>query len=257
MDLAIPSTWGIGLVLAMTRVGAFVIASPVLNKSVPMPGRLAFVVSVGLFLTRPVPGVSTLAELVGVAVSNAAIGLVLGFLTGMLFHLFAVAGNLIDISANLSVAAVFDPTQGSQSAVAGRLFNLVGLTLFVTVGGIGALVAGLAASTRVLPLAGPVQVSTGALAETATDLVTRLMITGAELAFPVLAMMFLTELVLGVASRLAPQANIFVLGLPVKLLVALSTLSLSLILFPASVEGYVRFVETAANSALRGLGAGG
>lgn len=255
MDLAIPAAWGTGLLLAMIRVAAFAVASPVIGSAVPMTGRLAFVVSVALFLTDPVPDVSTLPGLLGIAVSNALVGVVLGFLTGVLFHLFAVAGNLVDISANLSVAMVFDPSQGVQSAPVGRLFNLVGLTLFITIGGIGALVAALAASTRLLPLGGPTHVATGALAETAADLTGRLVVTGAELAFPVLAMMFLTELVLGVASRLAPQANIFVLGLPVKLLVALSTLSLSLFLFPASVEGYVRFIETATMAALRALGA--
>lgn len=257
MELTIPTAWGVGLLLAVTRVAAFTVATPVLNRAVPVPGRMAFVVSVGLFLARPVPGVVTLPELVGVAVSNAVVGLALGFLTGLLFHAFAVAGNLVDISANLSVAAIFDPAQGQQAAVVGRLFGLVGLTLFLSVGGLGTLVAALAGSIRVVPLDGPTALAPGALAETASELTGRLVVIGAELAFPVLALMFLTELVLGVASRLAPQANILMLGLPVKLLVALSTLSLSVLLFPATVDGYLRFVETAATSALRGLGAAG
>ena len=44
--------------------------------------------------------------------------------TGLLFHAFAIAGGLTDLSAATSIAAVVDPTRGEQGAVFNRLFSI-------------------------------------------------------------------------------------------------------------------------------------
>ncbi len=70
-----------------------------------------------------------------------------------------------------------------------------------------------------------------------------------------LAALFLAEIVLGLASRLAPQANVLLIGLPAKLLVAFSVLSVTLLLFPGAMDGLLGNVGKAFESGLRGLGA--
>jgi flagellar biosynthetic protein FliR len=49
-----------------------------------------------------------------------------------------------------------------------------------------------------------------------------------SLALPFLAVMLLTNIVLGVLARVAPQLNIFAVGFPLTVLVGLSTLLLLL-----------------------------
>jgi flagellar biosynthetic protein FliR len=60
-----------------------------------------------------------------------------------------------------------------------------------------------------------------------------------SLALPFLAVMLLTNIVLGVLARVAPQLNIFAVGFPLTVLVGLSTL---LLLLP--------YVETPLRNAL-------
>jgi flagellar biosynthesis protein FliR len=255
VSLAIDPAWAIGLVLAITRAAGFVVAAPTVSRAVPVPARMALVLTFGLFLTRPVTEVATLPELIGAGVVNAAMGAVLGFLTGLLFHVFTSAGALIDLSANLSVASVFDPTQGEQSAVVGRMFNLIGLALFVVAGGLGLLAAVLYWSVEAVPLGGIPRFDSDLAAFTISG-TSRMMVVAAELALPVLGPLFLIEVALGVAARLAPQANVFLLGLPAKLLAAFALLGVSAALLPEATDGYTRFVTDTARAVLASMGGG-
>ncbi len=252
LGLHLNVAWALGAVLAMTRVAAFMLATPTLAKLVPVPGRLAFVIVTSMFLATPVTGLATVPALAGQAVVNVVVGGALGFLTGLLFHLFTVAGGLVDITSSLSVASIFDPMSGERSAVFGRLFHLTALALFVIAGGLGVLVAGLAASVRAVPLDGVPHLG-GWLAQLAVEVTARLMVVGLEVAFPVVAVLFLTDMVLGVAARFAPQANVFLVGLPLKVLVALATVSASVLIFPQAVDGYLTFVQDTFAQVLRGL----
>lgn len=251
MELSIDAAWASGYVLAMTRVAAFVLASPLVPRSLPLPGRLGFVVVVGLALTGPLADTGLPVLLSSVAV-NVAIGLLLGWLTGVVLHLFTVAGDLLDVTSGLSVGMVFDPLRGGQGAVLGRLFPLSAVTIFLAVGGLGALVRGLHASVVAVPLDGSIRVHAG-MVQLAIEVTARLLVAGVELALPAAAALFLGEVVLGVASRFAPQANVLMLGLPLKILILLGTLGLVVALFPEAMAGVFDTVGDTFRDAIAGL----
>jgi flagellar biosynthetic protein FliR len=253
LDLAVDANWVLGLLLATTRVGAFVVAAPQLGSAIPTSAKLGFTVAIGWFLVGPVGGEVTLARLIGLAAVNAGVGVLLGWLLGVLFHMFAVAGSLIDVSAGTSIGAVLDPTRGDQGAVFSRFFQIAGLALFHALGGLALLVSVLAWSTRAVPLDG-VATFTPAVADAAGGLVSRLMVAGTEVAMPVLAVLMMTELVLALAARFAPTANVFLLGLPAKTLLAITMAGMSVALFPEAVDGLLQLSRQTAIEVLNGIG---
>jgi flagellar biosynthesis protein FliR len=254
LTLNIDSGWVLGLVLAITRVAGFVVASPLMGRVVPVPGRMAIVVAIGLFLAEAPAVEPTLPFLVGAAAVNAAIGAALGYLSGMILQLFPVAGSVIDMTSGLAAAMILDPSQGEQAAVFNRMFTMVSLALFYAAGGLAILVRGLDLSVRAIPLDGSIELS-GGLASLAARTTGRLFLAGVELALPVIGALFITELVLGVASRFAPQANIFLVGLPAKILVAFGMTSLTLLLFPETMDGVFAAISRSMREVLQGLGA--
>jgi flagellar biosynthetic protein FliR len=251
VDLALDAPWAIGYLLAMTRVAAFVVATPFLPRSIPMVGRAGFVVVVGLALASPTPDTSLPALVAGAAV-NVGVGLILGFLTGVVLHLFTVAGDVLDVTSGLSVATVFDPLTGGRGAVMGRLFPLAAVTIFLAVGGLGAVIQGLAASVQAIPLDGSIRLHAGMI-ELATSVTGRLLVAGVELALPAIAALFLSEVVLGLAARFAPQANVLMLGLPLKILILLTTVGLVLLLFPEAMAGMMDLVDSMFIDGISGL----
>lgn len=238
LELVIDPAWGVGLLLSMVRVACFVVASPILGSSWPATGRLAGVVAVSTFMARPVPDVAEVAPLVVAAATNAAVGVAMGFLSGVLIHLFTVAGALIDLSGGLALAQVFDPTAGFMSSVYDKMFRQVALALFMVVGGLHVLVRGLVDSVAVVPLDGRISLD-ASLAEAATHSVGQLMYAGAELALPVLSSLLIAEVALGLAGRFAPQANVMLLGLPAKLLITMTLVGSVMLTLPDTVRGVV------------------
>ena len=255
LNLSVEAGWAVGLLLAVTRVAAFAVASPVLSHALPLPGRVAAVLAIGWFLAEPVSPDLTLEELLAAGVTNAVIGGALGFLTGALFHMFATAGGIIDFVSGLAIAQVLDPNQGTRASVFGRLFGLSGLAMFYVTGGLQLVAGGLTLSVRALPLDGSISANPD-LAQLSADHTGRLLLAATELALPVLAALFLVEVVLGIASRFAPQANVFLLGLPAKLFVALSTVTVATLLFPEAMSGATDSMQRTFVAVLAGLGAG-
>lgn len=252
LDLVIDPGWALGLVLAQVRVAMFTVAAPQLGAAITTPGRMAFVLAGGFAMSSPVSMGST-GELLAHAVVNAAVGAMLGFVVGLLFHLFAVAGSLADLSAATSVAAVLDPTRGEQGAVFSRIFQITGLTLFHVAGGMALLVSTLAWSVQAVPLDGRLQVQAG-VATVVLELIGTMMVSGFELAVPIVAALFLIELTLGLAARFAPTANVFLLGMPVKVGVAMLVSLTALAMFPQFVAGVIDTSRDAVVDVLNGVG---
>lgn len=241
-DLTLDTAWAVGFVAAVSRLAAFVMASPLLARRIPLPGRLAIAVAGALFLAEPIEGDPGVAEFVSIVAVNVAVGVVLGFVTGLVFHLFAIAGSLIDLSSGLGIGAEFDPLTGVQSTVFSRLFDYTALVIFLAIGGDRLLMAGLDASVRAIPLGGTISLDPG-LVDVIVDTVGWILVTGIQVAMPAMAALFLTEIVLGVGSRLLPQANVFLVGLPLKQLLAVSLAIAVVATFPSFVNGMAGDIE--------------
>lgn len=253
LDLPIDAAWAVGLLLAIIRVATFVVTSPIIGKTVGTPARVAFTVSIGMAISYPVPSTLEVPDLIGAAVVNAVIGGVLGFLGGLIVQLFSVGGGIVDFVSGLSVSTVFDPLSGQQGAVFGRLFHMTAIALFLVAGGLGLLVGALFASVRILPLDGGLA-PTALLPETVITLVSTLFRAGVELVLPILGVLMMMELALGLAARFSPQANILMLGLPMKILTAITVVGAAFMLFPDAMTDMQRIVGEASEAALRGLG---
>lgn len=254
IEVPVDVAWAVGLVLAVIRVAAFVVTSPILGRAVPATARLTFAFAVGFAASEPVHGVLDLGDLLSLALINAAVGGALGWATGVMLALFATAGGILDLISGLAVSQVFDPLMGAAGGVWYRLFNLTATTLFLVAGGLTLLVSGLVGSVRVLALDATLafrpELTGGVI-----DLVNGMVRAGVELALPVMGVMLMLELALGLAARFAPQANVFLLGLPAKLLTSITVVGSSWVLFPDTMSMVERETARTFQLILRGLGA--
>jgi flagellar biosynthesis protein FliR len=254
VELPVDAGWAVGMMLGLIRVAAFAVASPIIGRAVPMTGRVAFTFAVGFAVTQPVVGIVEVGDLLAAGTVNAVVGAAMGYVSGLIVHLFNTAGGVIDIFSGLAVATVFDPMQGDQGGVFARMFNLVAITMFLVGGGMMLLVGGLVGSVRLLPLDAALSPQPG-LTGLVVDLVSQLVRVGVELALPVIGVLLMLELTLGIASRFAPQANVFLLGLPAKIMTAITVVGASWVLFPDAVAAMEETMGRSMHAVLRGLGA--
>jgi flagellar biosynthetic protein FliR len=222
--------------LIATRLSAMLAVAPVFSsRTIPMRLKAGLVILVS-YITLPVVAAeggrmpADLLTFATLAVKEALIGFAFGIVAQMLFAAIQTAGAFIDVSAGFAIAQTIDPTSGVNISVLGRWYNLVATASFLALGGHQLLVAGVVRSFSLAPpLADPDlgAVVTGVLAR-ADDI----FLVAVQVGAPIVAALLITDVTLGIISRSVPQMNVFIVGLPLKIVVALAG---SAILLPAFV----------------------
>ena len=249
MTLSLPVDLVLGFVLAVVRASAWLVVAPPFNtRMIPAQAKIAFAVALAIPVApriadhAPPPEVLPLIE---ATLLQVAAGLALGFLTQLIFAAVQAAGELIDLFAGFTIAATYDPMTNANQAVFGRFYYLVAVTLLFVLDGHLLLVRGFLDSFSAMPTGLP---DMGSISEVLIDGLGMFFLAALEIAAPVLAALFLTEVALGLLSKAAPQMNVFVLGFPIKILLTFGLVGLTLPLLPNALDGLVR-------TAVRGGGA--
>ena len=222
--------------LVLVRTSAWVLTAPGLSaRGVGGTGRLGLAIGLSIFLTPlvqssgPTPGLAGFATS---AVAQVAIGVALGFLTGLLFAAFEVAGTLADLSSGFSFASIVDPLSGQPAAAFSRLFALAFIAVLFASDAYQTVLRGFVHSFEALPLTQLPSLAEGTAAALG-HAVTGILAAALQVGAPLLGVLFLTDVALSMASRFVPQANAFAMALPVKTLVALTAAGATLALLPA------------------------
>ena len=243
-----------GFVLALVRALAWIaIAPPFSTKAIPVQVKIGLAAALALSLAPrlAVDGVPMeTVPLVGATLMQVAIGLVLGFLTMMLISAVQSAGEMIDLFGGFSVSSAYNPLSDSSAGVFGRFYHLLAITLLFAINGHMLLIRGFLTSFDAVPLSG---VPFTDMSELFISTLGRFLLSAVEIAAPLLAVLFLTEVALGLLSRAAPQMNVFALGFSLKIIVALGLAGLAIPLLPGAIASIAEHAVRSSGEALRGI----
>jgi len=213
-----------GFVLVLARVTPlFLIAPPFSSAMIPPRARGVIAVGISIGLTpiamhgQHIPG-DTLA-LAGLVIAGGLVGLGFAFSFAILFAAVESAGALADLGAGFSYGNLIDPFSGNASGTFSSIYSLVGITVFLVIGGEAWLLSGLARSFQLVPLTAAPQLSS--LVGGAERVFSTVLTSTVEIAAPVLIALLITDVAFGVVSRVVPQLNVFAIGFPAKVAVAL------------------------------------
>ena len=220
--------WVAAVLLVSARLAALFAMTPVLH-AMPVPASARVLLTLGLSVALALPvAVSastplTAGALFGAFLSELALGATLGLGILMAFSGFAVAGRLLDVQIGFGIGQVFDPVTRTQIPVLTSVFTLFGVLLFFLVDGHHTLLRGVALSLERFPVGRPWPLE--GTAQPVLRQAAGLFTLGFALAAPVVMCVLLVEFALGVVARNLPQVNMFVLGIPVKIVAGLLALS--------------------------------
>jgi flagellar biosynthetic protein FliR len=137
-----------------------------------------------------------------------------------------MAGGLADILSGFSFGATVDPINGNQGGTFSELYSLIGVMLFIAIGGDAWLMRGIARTFTLVPLTkGPNLTS---LTNAAEASVASLFVSAVEVAAPLILALLITDVAFGMVSRVVPQMNVFSVALPLKVGVSLLVVAASL-----------------------------
>jgi len=199
-------------------------------RSVSVLFKVAFAIVTSLLITEFVPYAPGLANdpyaMLLAVLREVLIGLSIGFAIRLLFMAVQAAGEIISFQTGFAFARVVDPFTSGQSAVLEQFQYMLGIMIFFSVDAHHIVVRGIYTSFKELPLGAAT--FGGGLFNYFIGATGRIFSLGLKFGAPLVVALFLIELALGLLSRMIPSMNIFVEGLPVKVFVSLSVLSLAL-----------------------------
>ncbi len=231
-----------GFVLALVRASAWLFVAPPFNtRMVPIPVKAGIAAS---FALAAAPHAKESGQLsletgafVTALVTQALIGFSMGMIMLVLFQAVQAAGALIDTFAGYSLAAVYDPTSDTTNSVFGRMYSLLAMTLLFVSGGHLLMVEGFFKSFEVIPAGAN---DPGLMARVLTTGADDFLLAAIEIAGPVVACLFISELSMGLVARAAPSLNVFSLAFPVRVFVTLVVVAIAIPLLGPAVQNLIR-----------------
>ena len=223
--------------LIFCRVSCLIYAVPFFSmNNTPRRVRigLSFVVSILLYYSianKPVLAYTTLWSYAVLVLKEAITGLLMGFACNICTTVVGFAGRIIDMETGLSMASLMDPATRENMSITGMIYNYA-ITLILIITGIYEyILKALAESFKLVPIAGAVFRSDKML-----DAMLRFMsdyiIIAFRICLPMFAVMILLNALLGILAKVAPQMNMFSVGMQLKVLVGLAMLFLTTGMLP-------------------------
>jgi len=227
--------------------------APVLVRSATMLALTAALAPLAAASAHDLPG----------SVFPFGVAVVRELATGALFAVAAAlpfwaldwAGHLIDTWRGASLAEVLAPPTGERTSPLGNLYLLLGVVIFLALGGhrlaLEAFVEGLSSA----PVGAPVAVhGLGQAVLGGARLTGDALAFAVALAAPAAAALVLVELALGLVARAAPQVPVFFAGMPLRAGVGLAAALLGLAILVGRLPGAFHDALGAASGLLRMLG---
>jgi len=242
--------------LVFTRTFVMMMLTPFIGGK-GVPGRVRMVVGIVLStyiffaledsLTTQLP--EDKGMLIGLFFKEIFFGLCIGMTTIMCFYAIDAGGRIIDNQRGSANAQIFIPQLG-QVSLFGLFEFWLAMSLFISISGhITFLNAFVDSFVRVPVMTFPViEPGITPFLELIIRMSAEVLVLGMQLAAPVLIAIFLTDLVLGIANKMAPQIPVFEMGFLLKGVVGVIMVWLSVV-FIATQMG--RFFDLMQSNVMR------
>jgi flagellar biosynthesis protein FliR len=227
--------------LAGVRFAAFLmIAPPFAHRGIP--GAVKAMLAVGLAIAvlprLDLVATGSTGEFVGDLVLEAVVGAALGFLVSLVFSAVQAAGNLIDLFGGFQLAQAFDPQNMTSGAQFARLYNMTCLVLLFVSGAYQLLIGGLARSFDAVPPGTGLDLA--AMGQAVTTGLSDMFLAALQIGGPLLVVLFLTDVGLGLLTRVSPALNAFAMGFPLKILMTVTFAGFAYLALPGVVDDLAR-----------------
>jgi flagellar biosynthetic protein FliR len=220
------TTW----LLVFLRVGALLAVLPVFSgRGHPVALRVALGALLSGFVSVTLPPAANAGDsagaLVGLMAVEVCVGLLLGFVSRMIFFAVEFVGAVISAEIGLNLPPGMNPLNESQSTLPAIILQYLAMALWLTLDLHHWMLRACERSYDLLPIGGA-----GVSEDLAVELLrhtSEVFFIGLQMAAPIMAVMFLISLIFSVLARAVPQMNVFVENFAVRAMAGLAVFGLT------------------------------
>ena len=235
--------------LIFVRVSAFVTVAPLIggqNTGVTNLAKIMFAAFVSVLLIGVVPRTElqygSVFGYAALVVKEALCGAIIGFGAQVCIQAAGFAGQIVDMMTGLSMVTMMDPTSGNQITITGTIYNQVIMVMLIVSGMYRYLLSAITDSYHWLPVNGLV-IHSERLISAMADFLKNYIVIGFRIALPVFIVTFVMNFILGILAKVAPQMNMFSVGIQIKILTGLAVLYVSARMLGVAADFILRNME--------------
>ena len=249
--IELPANLVVIYLLIHLRFIGLMFSSPVFAGTLsPMPFRYIFATaltacSIGIIKAESIPVIyfGNVIALGILCVRELMIGAALGFISALPLYALRIAGEQTGSIIGFSMAQIMDPTTQSESSLLGQLHFFVAMWFYFRWNGHLIMIQALIETLKLVP---PGQISLFPAGDLSLGTwLQNIFVLGIRMVVPFYCALVLSDVGLGFLARTVPQMNIFVVGLPVKVMlgfmVLAATVPLIMDLIRGQMEHWIEF----------------
>ncbi|MCS7263440.1 MAG: flagellar biosynthetic protein FliR [Armatimonadetes bacterium] len=258
MSMVTPEVWlneWIRWLIAAARFGGAIALMPGLGShQVPTLARatVAFGAALSGIASVPYVDLDNFALLALLLVREAAIGMLIGIAFAAFVWLVEWVSEIVDWQVGFGFSALVDPLLGTKSAIVSRAATLLAGVLFFQLEGHHWLIKTVALSYKLLPVGSSLAFKSQ-IGESWMDLFTVGLLTVLPFVIPAVGIVLLTDLVLGMMGRAAPQLSVLLWGMPARVGLAILVIAFSFTALPLLCEKLLRNIAISVPTLLGAL----
>lgn len=245
------------LLVFVRMTGLFVVAPIFGRRNIPTYFKVGFSFFMALILinTTELPDLNYYDSIFGFAgliIKEFVVGITIGFISYLVFTAIYMAGQLIDMQVGFGMVNVIDPMSNIQVPVTANLYFMVCMLIFLAANGHHLLIEALFSSYETIPLGS--SVFNTALMNDLIRVFGSLFAIGFKISAPVIAAILIADIALGVIAKAMPQMNVFVVGMPLKIILGVAVILLTMVLFGGIVENLISGMNSEMRNFIRDMG---
>lgn len=225
--------------LILVRLAAFIYTMPIISANqIPRKVKAGLAVFFSFIVYNAIPielpeygGIISLGILI---LQESLVGIMLGYITNVCLYIVNFSGRLIDMEIGLSMANMMDPATKLQSSVTGAYYTQFVSILLILSNMHYYLIRAVIDSFKYVPIGKAV--IDRSIYEIMQSFMVDFFIIGFRIILPIFAATLTINVVLGVLARIAPQMNMFVIGMPLKVFVGIIILMFITGTFPTIAD---------------------
>ncbi len=231
----------------LARIAAFVAALPVIGGGGTPPYVKALLIVAMTFVLFPIisekyflppfptpPRVINLGMIVQGVLAEVTIGLIIGFGARIIFAAVELGAEVAGMQIGFGLSNAFDPISNSQVSLMRQVYVAFAALVFLAIHGDHAVIKAMMYSFQFIPTNG--FTIKGPVIEQIIRMGSELFIVGMKIAAPITVALLLTQIGMGVISRVVPQIQVFMISFPL-------TIGIGLIVFGLSMSLYVALLK--------------
>ncbi|MCQ2743419.1 MAG: flagellar biosynthetic protein FliR [bacterium] len=202
--------------IVFARMLGFIRFAPIFNrKEMATTVKLSLAILLTIMITpllNPGNPPSSISPIL-LWILNFVAGAIIGYIAQLLILAIEAGGDMINTQMGLSSAMVMDPSTNSQTSILSRMITLLGICIFIQIGGLYWLFNAFMRSFEIFPVyVVNIPLEKIINLDYLVKITSNVLYMGLQIASPVLLATLGQDIILGVISKTAPQVNVFQLS---------------------------------------------